>query len=137
MMFSGTDINRKWRHPALQLLMGWSLTVLFSYSIFSTALGFNNNGEVNDSAIHQQHSPEQPPDVPLDSDSAPFEVQNEKDLKGSLDDEWGAILGDVAISRWSCYYSTNVSFFQHARSVQNRPTVSLFVLHHAWKSFLS
>ncbi len=136
-MFCGTDINQKWRNQALRLLIGWSLTILFSYSIFSAGFVFLDNGKTSASAIHQQHAPEQPSDIPFDADSAPFETQGEKDLKDAIDDEWTVLHWSIDLNQWLRHHSDNLSFFQHARCVQNKQAISLFVLHHSWRSFLS
>jgi hypothetical protein len=79
-------------------------------------------------------TPHQPLDIPLDADSAPAETQDEKDIKDSLDDEWGKFAGASVTSCRSLGSLNSFSLSPHTRSFHNRSTISLFVLHHAWKS---
>ena len=137
MNFSRLNSSGKLSGKVALTVISYCLLIAFSYSAFiGVGSDLLNNKKSTNSGIHHQHSPSQPLDTPFDSDTTPTEAEYEKDLKDSLDDEWSKVFCFIENALWSNHANVEISFSQHARSVQNRPTLSLFVLHHAWKSFL-
>lgn len=129
-----------YRHSSSAVSVVTSLCLI---SVFALSLVYNllSNPvgairETSETRLAHQQAPGQPLDVPLGTDSNPIETQDEKDSKESLDDEWGkATLACVISSNLPGHWA-KFSLTQHIRSTHHRSTVSLVVLHHAWKIFI-
>jgi len=119
--------------------------VLFVLSLFGNVTEFKSNArpthadqtcfESNDSHNGPRHSH----DLPFDSkDSLPSEKTNEKDLEEEeIDDEDGKEYWHRSITPGFAYISTESSRLHCRQLFQNHHSVSLFILYHSWKSYLS
>lgn len=124
--FVGFSTQRSCTHGLLYRVVSYCLLAIFGLSIvLGQDLAEPKNTDRSVTSLHalvDNQNPNQPLDSPIEPDSAPAESQDEKDL-------W-----DYTQEHGARKASNEISFSQYVRSIQNRNTVSLFVLHHAWKS---
>lgn len=136
--FAGFSTQRSCTHGLLYRVVSYCLLAIFGLSIvLGQDLAEPKNTDRSVTSLHalvDNQNPNQPLDSPIEPDSAPAESQDEKDLNDSLDDDWGKVFWGYTQEHGARKASNEISFSQYVRSIQNRNTVSLFVLHHAWKS---
>jgi hypothetical protein len=87
---------------------------------------------------HNPLSPTEPIPTPGEPIPTPGEPSEKEDNKENQDDDEWSKLSFLFYSYFdSAIKSSNVSIAQFEQTVLNRTKVSLVVLHHSWKSFLS
>lgn len=122
-------------HQALQVIISNSLIVVFGFLLVSGPDFVSPQaGTHTGTTLQHHHAPNHPLDSPIESDPIQVEAEDEKDLKDSLDDLWGKAIWGNEHEYGACGFQDEITFSQYARSVQNRSTVSFFVLYHAWKN---
>lgn len=75
--------------------------------------------------------------LPFDADSTPLDSEvPDEEPNDNFDDESGKACWNQSTEGSFDINSQRSLFLQLLRSIQNRHTVSLIILHHSWKSFL-
>ncbi len=70
---------------------------------------------------------------PVDSKRGEIPVSEEKESSDPFDDDSNEHDAVLAREKFASQATITFSLRQLARSLENRPVVSLFVLHHSWK----
>jgi hypothetical protein len=106
------------------------LLLVFVYS--STLADFNNrvNHTFKEKGFHGQLSQQSEPGQP----NAEFPDDSELEKEPVPDEEFSAYV--MLLSEKSGDDTSNNLWLQFLWSLQKRPTISLVILHHSWKSFL-
>jgi hypothetical protein len=127
------------------LVENLALVVLFILSLFANASQFRVNAQPNpegQTCIHSADSHARPyrdMDLPLGSnDSLPGETPNKNELEEETDsDEDGKEHSHRHLAGGVAYILIESSGLRCAQMVENHHNVSLFILYHSWKSYLS
>lgn len=81
---------------------------------------------------HSGHQPFAPSQAPLEPKGA-----DETEANDNADDEVGKISSDLEFAVRLNLSAEKCQLSQHLLSIESRPRISLFILHHSWKSYLS
>ncbi len=140
-------MNRANVYSFIHLLIGYCAILLISIlSSGSSLILYSNNSEPEsqvdktdnlllssdyDNPFHD------PFDIPNSSEpESDHNTSDEEETKDSTEDElpkWGF---NSIVSEYLYCTNTESSVFHFISSFQNRQAVSLYILHHCWKSFL-
>lgn len=106
------------------------LLLVFVYS--STLANFNNQDHhsLKEKGFHGQVSHQSEPRQP----NTEFPDDNELEKEPVPDDEYSA--HSLQLFEKDGRDNSNILLLQFLWSLQKRPTISLVILHHSWKSFL-
>jgi|GEM_PF-3645366 len=106
------------------------LLLVFVYS--STLANFNNQDyhSLKEKGVHGQVSHQSEPGHP----NAEFPDDNELEKEPVPDEEFST--HSLQLSEKNGRDNSNNLLLQFLWSLQKRPTISLVILHHSWKSFL-
>ena len=106
------------------------LLLVFIYS--STLAHYNNQHyhSLKETGFHGQVSHQSEPVQPRTE----FPDDNELEKEPVPDEEFSEI--SVLLSEKNIVHSSSNPFLHFLWSLQKRPTISLVILHHSWKSFL-
>lgn len=136
--------------PALlQTVAGYCLAAIFSFLFLSSqALNFGDTKSGDFESGHNAYSllstgdvggDHQPLYPPIGSDPLPLEPETPDEgesKKDSSADEFGKLFCNFPLERYLGPRCGITQFSQLKLAIESRPAISLFVLHHSWKSFL-
>jgi len=140
--------NTKKYCSLMQTAMSYCIAIVFSFSIIwvqASALAntipknnivYNDINKSND-LVKYSSAPIHP--VPVETLLASSETENsqEDESKDDSKDRTSSLGSNFSYESNIIISSEKSLFHQLALAIQNRTTVSLFILHHSWKSFLS
>jgi hypothetical protein len=127
------------------LVQNFALMVLFIIPLFANTLEprlnawYDSHVQACLNSVNSDSRPYHDEDLPTDSNDSPLgETPSENGLEEEVDsDEDGKEYWHRHIPRNIAYILTQTSWVRCGKTFENNHTVSLFILHHSWKSYLS
>jgi hypothetical protein len=108
------------------------LSILFPFQSAFAKDAFGKEITSSDTEIKKAHSPDQLPFSP-----SPFETSslNEGESTDDSDDEFNKLYEQLGAQATEELHSEKHIFVQLRTLIENRTTVSRFILYHCWRSF--
>ncbi len=133
--------------PWQEVVAGYCLAVVFSFLFVFAQFsktgnasdnGFDAKGDrslISDASSNFDHHPILPP---VDSEPVLPEPEGPDggEVKDGCDDESGKLFFSFPSERTLIQICSVSRFMQLKLAIESRPQISLFILHHSWKSFL-
>lgn len=144
---SGNHI-KKHSKPYWYVFLSFLSVILFSY-LFVFAQGVNTQNQFSDFFEHEASTPlSEDHSIIVNHDDPghfPFhpvfiaperEFKNEKEKDSHSDEDAGELIPNVSLAKPFHVASGKCLLLQLLQLHENRKEVSLFILHHSWKSYL-
>lgn len=135
-------------HLLAKAIASYCLVVFLGFSLYGAQYNQINNGQILKPGLHKgvvlssagtEGKTHNPFSTPLKSESVceELEFESETETGNDIDIDFESLFQIVSAKESLLFSVENNLFEQLTLSIQNRPSVSLVVLFHSWKGFLS